>query len=302
MTQSLPGDARTRRRSRRLRPAGYAWILPALVVSVGILYYSIGYTGFISTLDWDGSSPVQIPVGWENYAEMVRDPVFWGALQHTVAFFVVTFVLQTVLGIVFAAILHSRIHIAVIYKIFIFVPVVIAPAFMAPVFRQIFAADGALNWLLERLGLGFLAHSWLADQATALPTIMLIAVWGSTGVSFVLYFAALSQIDPEMIEAARLDGAGSIRILVSMIVPAVKGTTIALAILTAIGALKTFDWPYLVTNAGPNHATEFLGTYIYTQTIPLGHVGYGAALSITLLVLAVAMALVLNTGRTSRPA
>jgi ABC-type sugar transport system permease subunit len=104
----------------------------------------------------------------------------------------------------------------------------------------------------------------------------------------------MSQIDHSIIEAARIDGAGNIRTLVSVIWPGVRGTTVALAMLGAIGALKTFDVPYLVTIGGPNYATEFLGTYIYRMTIPLDHVGYGAALSVILLVLALGMAIVLQ--------
>jgi ABC-type sugar transport system permease subunit len=123
---------------------------------------------------------------------------------------------------------------------------------------------------------------------------MAITVWHWTGITFVLYFAAMGQIDPPVLEAARIDGAGNIATLIHIIWPGVRGTTLAMAILSAIGALKTFDIPYLVTVGGPNYATEFLGTYIYRQTIPLSHVGYGAALSIILLVLALVMALILQ--------
>ena len=125
---------------------------------------------------------------------------------------------------------------------------------------------------------------------------MFITVWEWTGVTFVLYYAAMTQTDPSVIEAAKIDGAGNLRTLVSIIWPDMRGTTLALAILGAIGALKTFDVPYLVTIGGPNYATEFLGTYIYRMTIPLDHVGYGAALSVILLVLALIMALVLQLG------
>jgi ABC-type sugar transport system permease subunit len=91
-----------------------------------------------------------------------------------------------------------------------------------------------------------------------------------------------------------MDGASNLRTLRSIIWPELRGTTVALAMLGAIGALKTFDVPYLVTIGGPDYATEFLGTYIYRMTIPLSHVGYGAALSIILLVVALVMALVLQ--------
>jgi len=296
---STKGRSAARRRSF-LRPAGYAWIFPTLIFCVGLLYYSVGYTGYISTLDWNGSAPNPTSVGSANYARAFTDPVFWLAIQHTVISFVVTFTISTVLGFVFAALLHSRPFFGGVYKVVLFVPVVLAPAIMAPVFRQIFANGGQFNWLLTHIGLGGLAQPWLAQSGTALGVILAITIWGGTGVTFILYFAAMGQIDPELLEAAELDGAGNIRRLVSIIWPNVRGTTVALATLSAIGALKTFDIPYLVTTGGPNFATEFLGTLIYRTSIPLGAVGYGAALSILLLVIALIMAIVMNAGRAKR--
>jgi raffinose/stachyose/melibiose transport system permease protein len=275
-----------RRRRRGTQPSGLPWILPAFLLVVGLIYYCIIETGYLSTLDWDGTSPTPVSVGGQNYVDILHDPVFWRAIRNTVEFLVVTFVVQTALGFVFAALLHSRVKLSGLYKVLVFTPVVIAPAVMAPVFRQMFAADGQLNWALQHVGLGFLAQPWLAQSSTALPAIMFITVWEFTGLTFVLYYAAMGQIDPEILEAARMDGAGNIRTLVSIIWPSVRGTTVALAMLSVIGALKTFDVPYLVTIGGPNYATEFLGTYIYRISIPQAHVGYGAALSVMLLILA----------------
>jgi ABC-type sugar transport system permease subunit len=289
------------RRPRRLQAPGLPWILPALVLGVGLIYYCIVYTGYISTLNWDGASPDPESVGLRNYVAIFQDPVFWKAVWHTVAFFIVTFAVQTVLGVFFAVIMHSKIKLGIVYKVIIFVPVVLAPAIMAPVFRQMFAANGQFNWVLDHLGLGFLAQPWIGQESTALPVIMVITIWQWTGLSFVLYFAAMSQIDQSMIEAARIDGAGNIRTLVSIIWPSLRGTTVALAILGAIGALKTFDVPWLVTIAGPNNATQFLGTYIYQMTIQLAHVGYGAALSVILLIVALVLAITFQvTGRERR--
>jgi raffinose/stachyose/melibiose transport system permease protein len=178
-----------------------------------------------------------------------------------------------------------------LYKIIIFIPVVLAPATMAPIFRQIFSATGQFNEVLHHIGLGFLAQPWLAQSSTALPVIMVITIWEFTGITFILYFAAMTQIEPEVLEAARIDGASSVKILRKIVWPGVRGTTIALAMLSVIGALKTFDVPYLVALGGPNYATEFLGTFIYRISIPQAQVGYGAALSIMLLILALGGAL-----------
>jgi raffinose/stachyose/melibiose transport system permease protein len=173
---------------------------------------------------------------------------------------------------------------------------VLAPATMAPVFRQIYSPTGQFNEVLHAIGLGFLQQPWLGQSSTSLSVIMSIAIWSGTGVSFILYFAAMSQIDNEVLEAARIDGAGNIRTVVSIIWPGLRGTTVAIAILTAIGSLKTFDIPWLVSQAGPNYSTEFLGTFIYREGVPLNAVGYAAALSVMLLVLAVTMAIILRVG------
>jgi ABC-type sugar transport system permease subunit len=269
---------------------------------VGLLYYGIGYTGYISTLDWDGVSPGPAHVGARNYTHILHDPVFWAAIRHTVVFFAVTFVVQTLLGLVLAVLMHSRLRLAALYKVVVFIPVVLAPAIMAPVFRHMFAPDGELNWVLSHAGLGSLAQPWIGQTGTALPVIMFITIWEWTGVTFVLYYAAMTQIDPSVLDAARIDGAGNVRLIASVIWPQLRGTTVALAILGAIGALKTFDVPYLVTIGGPNYATEFLGTYIYRQTIPLNHVGYGAALSVILLAVALVVALILRFASRERRA
>ena len=289
-------SARTRRSSRRRlsRPLGLPWILPALVVSVGLLYYCIFYTAYISTLDWDGTSPLQEGVGAANYLKLLSDPVFKGALWHTAVFFVVSLTVQVVLGIVFACLLHSSLYLKTLYKVLIFIPVVLATATVAPVFRQIYAPDGTLNAVLSAVGLGDLTQIWLANSTTALLIVISVQIWQSTGVVFVLYYAAIGQIEPDIIEAARLDGAGNLRIILSIVWPGVRGTTIAIAILTAIGSLKTFDIPFLVTSGGPSYGTEFLGTEIYRVSISFAQVGYGSALSMVLLVLALAAAVIIN--------
>src|SRR5258705_13027238 len=77
----LAGGAPKRR--RLVAPQGYTWVLPALILSVGLIYYCIGYTGYISTLDWNGTAPDPASVGLANYAKLFADPVFWKAIQHT---------------------------------------------------------------------------------------------------------------------------------------------------------------------------------------------------------------------------
>lgn len=288
-TRERPPALAHPRKPRRIGlGAGMVWVLPALLLVLGMIYFSIGFTGYVSTLDWNGFilSPSEF-VGWDNYTQMFQDAVFWRAIWHTALFFVITFTIQTALGFTFAAVLHSKLTLAPVYKVIIFVPTVLAPATMAPVFRSIFDANGQFNQFLSLIGLDSLTHPWLADSATAMPVVMVVTIWQWTGLTFILFYAAMSQIDPQIIEAARVDGASNLRTLASIVWPMCSGTTLALATLGVIGALKTFDVPYLITKAGPNHATEFLGTYIYQTMVQQKHFGYAAAIAVALLVLAI---------------
>ena len=265
---------------------GLPWILTAFIFLVIIIYYSIIFTVSLSTRDWNGLDPTWTAVGMKNFAKLFRDRVFKICLKNTLLYFVITFVIQNGLGFIFAAILHSNVKLPTLHKVIIFIPTILAPATMAPVFRLLLSPQGILQAFFDKLHLG-ISVTWLANPKTALFVLMGVAIWEFTGMSFILYYAAMSQIDKEMLEAARIDGASNIRTLITMVFPLCKGTTVSMAMLGIIGALKTFDIPYLITTGGPNHATEFLGTYIYRQGIRQSHLGYAAALSVMLLLLAI---------------
>lgn len=272
---------------------GLLWIMPAFLFLIAIIYYSIFYTFSLSTFDWNGLDPFREFVGLKNYAKLFKDKIVLTCLKNTITYFIVTFVIQNSLGFIFAAILHSNVKLKTLHKCLIFIPNILAPATMAPVFRLMFSPQGMIQSFCNTIGLD-VTINWLANPDTALYVLMGVAIWQYTGMSFILYYAAMSQIDHQILEAARIDGAGNIRTLITMVAPHCKGTTVSMAMLGIIGSLKTFDIPYLITTGGPNHATEFLGTYIYRQGIRQSHLGYAAALSVVLLVMAVVGAFVTN--------
>lgn len=284
-----------RRRGARLLPGGLRWILPGFIISVGLIYYSIIYSGYLSFFDWGGGRQVMTPVGTDNYAQALSDPILWKAIRNTVVYFVAVFAVQVVGGVLFAAAMHSRILLKNVYKVIVVVPVVVAPATLAPAHIQVWQTDGTLNRILDVLGMDFLVQGWLGQSTTSLLVVTLVGCWGSVGFGFILYYAAMAQIDPEMLEAARIDGGGSLRILFSIVLPNMKPTTIALAILNFITALKLFDNVWLITQGGPAHSSEFLGTMIYAETAGTSrNLGYAAALSVILLVIAVAASVVIQ--------
>jgi raffinose/stachyose/melibiose transport system permease protein len=284
-----------RRRVAHLMPGGLRWILPGFIISVGLIYYSIVYSGYLSFFDWPGGRQPMDWVGLGNYLHVFTDQVFWISLRNTAIYFVIVFIVQVVGGVLFAAAMHSKIWLANVYKVIIVIPVIVAPATMAPAHIQVWATHGTVNSLLKSVGLGWLAQSWLGQSTTSLLVIILVACWGSIGFGFILYFGAMTQIDPEMLEAGRIDGASNLRILVSLVFPNVRAITISLAILNLIAALKLFDNPWLITQGGPANSSDFLGTMIYAQTVNAdANLGFASALSIVLLVIAIPIAIVIQ--------
>lgn len=290
-------------RAGPLLPGGFRWILPALIVSVGLIYYSIIYSGYISFFDWAGGRGRMVPVGIDNYVEAFTDPVFWTALLNTVIYFVVVFAVQVVGGVLFAAALHSKVFLANVYKVIIVIPIVVAPATLAPAHIQVWQSNGTVNAILEAIGLGALSQSWIGQSTTSLFVVIMVGCWGSIGFGFILYYGAMTQVDPEMLEAGRVDGAGNLRILFSLVLPSVKPITVSLAILNLISALKLFDSVWLITQGGPANSSEFLGTMIYAETASADrNLGYASALSVILIVIAVVASIVIQVRSRERRA
>ncbi|WP_079000894.1 carbohydrate ABC transporter permease [Plantibacter flavus] len=279
--------------------SSYLYLLPALILVVGVVHVGIVANAYYSTLDWNGVSPDASQVGVGNYVKLLQDPVFWTALRNTFAFAVATIALQMLFGFVLATLVRTRTVLRGLLRTLAFVPVVLAPAVVATSFRFLLTPDGSINDLLSIVTGQNIEQAWLADPNTALTAIILINVWQYTGYSFLIYDAAMGQIDTSIIEAARIDGASSLQLLRLIVAPLLSGSHLVLVVLGVISALKTFDLVYLTTAGGPGTSTQVLTGYIYRQVIEQFHAGYGAALSMALVVLALIFA-VLQVRLTSR--
>ena len=279
--------------SRRSTWTNYLYIVPIFLFIIGFIYFAIIYTFYVSTLNWDGLSDVKIAVGLKNFVQIFQDPIFFGSLRNTALFAILTISLQMILGLTMALLLRTQVALKTVYKTIFFLPVVLAPAVIAYVFRHILDANqGELNQFLAAIHLGSFAQSWLADPRFALFALIGINVWEWTGFSFILYYAALTILDETLIEAARIDGASSLQTVWHVIFPLLRSTNFSLVILGVIGSLKTFDIVWLTTGGGPGRATEFLPTYIYKKTILEFNAGYSAALSVLLLLIALVITII----------
>ena len=293
---SIPGRPR-----RRASLSSYLYLLPALILVVGVVHIGIVANITYSTLDWNGISPNGKPVGADNYVKLLNDPTFWVSLRNTLVFAVATIALQMVFGFALAVLVRTRAVLRGLLRTLAFVPVVLAPAVVATSFRFLLTPDGSINGLLSAVTGQTVDQPWLADPSTALLMIVLINVWQYTGYSFLIYDAAMGQIDNSVIEATRIDGASTWQLLRLVVAPLLSGSHLVLIVLGVISALKTFDLVYLTTAGGPGTTTQVLTGYIYKQVIDQFHAGYGAALSVALVAIALVFS-VLQVRLSSREA
>lgn len=273
-------------RRRRHALSAYLYLLPAIILVVGVVHVGIVANIAYSTLDWNGISANSTFVGGANYQKLLADPTFWTSLRNTTIFAVATIFIQMLLGFFIAVLVRTRTVLRGLLRTLAFVPVVLAPAVVATAFRFLLTPDGAVNTLLSTLSGQEVNQAWLADPNTALATIILINVWQYTGYSFLIYDAAMGQIDPAVIEAARIDGASTGKVLQLIVAPLLSGSHLVLMVLGVISALKTFELVFLTTTGGPGTSTQVLTGYIYQQVIGQFHAGYGAALSVALVAIA----------------
>lgn len=264
------------------------WVAPALLLVVGLIYFSIMFTVWLSLHDWNGVGPIDDFVGFDNYRQALSSSFFWSSLGRMLILGIAIPV-SMALGLLVAVLLQTGIRGAWIYRSVFFFPVVLSPAVTAPVFRDQYGDKGFWNNLLTLVGLEQLTRPWLAEPRYAIWVLALIAIWGSVGFSMVIYSAALTQLDKSVLEAARIDGAGGVRIFRSIIVPMTKGSSLVLLLLGLIGLFKTFDMPFLVTGGGPARSTEILGLLVYREGIKNFDAGLAAALTVVLFALALAI-------------
>ncbi len=269
----------------------YLYVLPVVIISGFLIYYSIGFTGYASLTDWNGLRKMSF-IGLENYKELFSDRTFWTALKNNLLFLVVTVFVQAVLGLLVAVICKERLPGSSFFKAVFFLPISMAPAIIATVFKYMLEANyGSLNETLRALGIikQDQVIQWLGADL-GVWSIIVINIFQWMGFSMMIYFAGLMSIPEDLYEAAELDGAGWWRKLFSVTLPSLRGTTNTLIMLGIVGSLKTFDIVWLTTGGGPGTSTHFLTTFLYQERLNR-QAGYASAIGIIILVVAFILAM-----------
>jgi raffinose/stachyose/melibiose transport system permease protein len=283
-TTALRPIARTRRRPRVRAEAlaGYLFLLPAVALTVAFVIWPIAQSFRLSLYSWNGDGP-QTFVGLQNFIRIAQDKAYSAAFGHNIVFMVAYTVLEIVFGFFLAALLNTRIRGAVFFRTVYFIPVVVPTAVAALLWSMLLAPTvDPFSAFFRAIGLPFLAHAWLGDSNTALYAVVAITVWKNVGVSMIVYLAAMQDVPSELLEAASIDGAGTVRKYVSIVLPLLRPITAVLVALSIIYAMRTFDVVWALTGTQPRAALEMVSTLIVRVAFSFHQFGLASALAVVL--------------------
>ena len=260
---------------------------PAMILFVVFVLYPIFYIFGASLYDWDGINDAAY-VGLQNFVEMFTDDrSFALAIRNSVYWTFLTIFPQMSLGFLLASILTSGIPFQNVFRIIFFMPAIISPVVLGIIWQRIYAPYGGLLADLGRaIGVPFFIQPFIADPKIAIFSTIFVNVWQWTGFSMLMYVAGLQGLPEEVLSAAEVDGANIRQRIQYVIWPMLRHVHLTLILLGVIGTLQTFALVFMLTNGGPNHATEMLPTYIFQKAFTLQSMGYASAVAVVLLVIA----------------
>ncbi|MGN6219220.1 MAG: carbohydrate ABC transporter permease [Microbacterium sp.] len=293
-----PPPASPRRRRRGIGWAGRMEIAvlvgPALIFFVGFVIFPVIMAAYYGFFNWHGYGPAVDFVGLKNYVTILTDPDFQEALAHNGFIVVMSLILQGPVALLLALLLNRKMRGQSLIRVLIFVPYVIAEVVVGTGFSLMLATNGALNGLLENLGLDQLTRDWLADPSIAIWTLMAILTWKYVGFAVILFLAGLQGIPEELYEAAAIDGASYWQIQWRITIPLLGPTLRIWAFLSIIGALQLFDLVYIIWGqyVAPVAGTSTMATYMVANGRNAGNFGYGNAVAVVIFLISLVVALV----------
>ena len=271
------------------------YLLPSALLFIAVIALPFGMNIFTSFNSWTGVGPMRW-TGLANYRRLAGDAEFWASIWHSVALVVAMAIVPAVVGLFIAAALFDVIakrfgpRTASVLRACIYLPQVLPIIVAAIVWSWILdPQNGALNAMLRDAGLGFLRHDLLGDPKTALLTVMGVLVWFQLGYPVVIFMAALQRADPQLAEAAEIDGASWWQRLWRVTVPQIRPEIYVVLLTCTVASLRAFAWVFALTTGGPGTATQVPSYYSYQNFFTNLDVGYGSAIAtvMTLIIIVV---------------
>src|SRR5215211_1680822 len=257
----------------------YFAIAPAASLILSVMVYPIAYVVYLSFTPSDGIVIHEL-VGLDNYVGLLEDSAFWRVMLNNLIFLLSVPLILTA-SLLCAVLMYEGIWGQKVFRILFFIPSVISTVVIGILFRTLFAYDGPVNRLLAPLGIPRI--DWLASGGTAMTVIIIALVWGSFGYGMLILLAGMANIDPNVYDAARLDGANwfqRVRYITLPLILKVMGFLSVINVIYTFASL--FGFIFVMTSGGPGYATTTLDYFIYLKMFSGSDLGSGAALAVIL--------------------
>lgn len=272
---------------------GYGTIAPAILIVALFTIYPFGYAisaslrHIVLTMPYD-----QRFIGLKNYGEVITSYYFFNSLKNTLVYMISTLVLVSFFGMLMALFLNSRLPGSSLVMVVILIPWAIPTVVAGIIWKLIFHGSyGALNGALYSLGIIKEYVAWLSNPLLAKVAVVIAHVWKETPLVSILFLAGLQTIPRELHEAAMIDGSGTFKRFFRITIPFLKPIIFIVCVYESMVGIATFDLLYVMTGGGPGDATALIGWFAYTETFSFLNIGHGAAVSIILSLVLVALIL-----------
>ncbi len=261
------------------------FVLPALIIYSCFALIPIIYNIYLSFFDTN-LMEVNDFIGFKNYIDLFKDGTFLKALRNNITMVIGSLIAHMPLAMFFGNAIHRKIKGASFFQTVFFLPSVICGVAVGLIWTFVYNGQyGLLNGFLKLIGLGQYAQVWLSNKDIAIFMIIIVVMWQYVGYHMIIQLAAMRNIDAELFEAADIDGATQWQQFTNITFPLIKPILQIDAVLIITGSLKYYDLIAVMTNGGPNHATEVMSTYMYYQAFNILRYGYSATIGVILMVL-----------------
>ena len=272
--------------------AGYLfaspWIIGFLLLTAFPLFYSL----YLSFTNATTSSMVVDFKGLANYKAILKDPHFWGSVENTVKFVLLSVPLNILFSLYLAMLLNAKIRSKKIFRALYYIPTLVTIVAVVFLWQQLLGASGVVNQLLGLIGID--GPDWFKDYDWATPGLAIMGMW-SVGGTVVVFLSSLTDVQQELYDAVAVDGGTAITKFFHVTVPTISPIVFYNLLTATIASFQTFVQPMLMT--GGEYNTNYLGYYIYNTGFTVGRQGYASAISWLMLIVMGAFVLVIQYAR-----
>ena len=264
----------------------FSFLAPALLIYIIIIVFPGIYSVVLSLFEWNGVAEKRF-VGLANYVKLfTNDDIFRIALKNNVIWIVLTVCITVVLALILALVLNGKFTGRIVYRSIFYFPYMLSWIVIGIIWKWMYNPNfGMINTFLGAVGLDSLKGSYLSNPKIALYCIFAAALWQGLGQPMLYFLAGLQTMSSDVLEAARIDGAGKINLFIRIIVPMLKETFVIVLATQIIASMKVYDIIYVMTDSGPANSTQTLATYMYNQTFSYNNLGMGSTVATIMVII-----------------